>query len=57
VDCLHGRLLRTDPAQFAEANELIVRGLAALKQIPKPTALQAQRIQKAEAPLAAPSAQ
>lgn len=57
VDCLHGRLLRTDPAQFAEANELIARGLAALRQIPKPTALQTQRIQKAEALLAAPPPQ
>jgi eukaryotic-like serine/threonine-protein kinase len=44
VDCLHGRVLRTDPAQLAQANELIARGLAALKQIPKPTALQTQRI-------------
>ena len=57
VDCLHGRLLRTDPAQLAQANELIARGLAALKQITKPTALQTQRIQKAEALLAAPPPQ
>lgn len=49
IDCLHGALLRRDPARSDDAKALIQRGLATLQKIAKPTSQQTQWLQKAEA--------
>jgi tetratricopeptide (TPR) repeat protein len=52
VDCLRGIVLGRDDTRRAEARELLSRGLGAMKRKEKQTALETQRMKKAEAALA-----